>query len=109
MAAKPKPKIAGSFEEILAVADVGEKVVEVEEWGCAVKVRGLTRGEARRIGQDDLSAEDAEVFALSVAMLEPVLSEEQARRLVNEKGFAATEKILNEILDLSGMRPGFRS
>ena len=107
--AAAKPKIAGSFEEILAAADVGEKVVEVEEWGCAVKVRGLTRGEARKIGQDDMTEEDAEAYALHVAVLEPVISEEQARQLVNEKGFAATERLLNEILDLSGMRPGFRS
>lgn len=101
----------GTVEAVLAADDIKQAghLVELPEWGCSFRVRGLTRGEARRIGAENMTAEDSEVFALVHAVLEPSLSEEEARRILTEKGFGPTERLLDEILELSGMGAGFRS
>jgi hypothetical protein len=100
----------GTLEAVLAADDIKQAghIIEFPEWGCSFRVRGLTRGEARRIGGENMSAEDSEVFALVTAVLEPKLSEEEARRILTEKSFGPTERLLDEILELSGMGAGFR-
>lgn len=99
-----------SADELLAIDDVisGGKTITVPEWGYSVIVRGLTRGEARTVGEEGMSATEAEAYTLATALLEPKLTVEQARTLVTEKGYAGTERVLQEILSLSGMGAGFR-
>lgn len=101
--------VAASFEEIDEKDDLNEDVVAVEEWGCSVRVRGLSRGEIRAMGDDGVSAADAEALTLAAAMLEPKVTREQAEKLLEGKSYAATEKVLARILDLSGLGAGFRT
>ena len=103
--AKAKLEV-GSLDQIRSAQDVGQETVDVPEWGVAVTVRGLTRGEARLLGDD---AAEAEVRALQLALVEPAVSEDEAREILASKGFAATERVLRRILDLSGLGESFRS
>lgn len=99
-----------SLEQIRAADDTHAAegvLVEVPEWGGSVRVRGLTRGEARSLGEGTTPA-DAEVFTLQHGLVDPKVTAEEATALLDEKGFAATERVLVAILDLSGLTPGFR-
>ncbi len=106
--AEPLP-VAASFDVISAAEDIGEKTVEIEAWGCAVKIRGLTRGEVKHMAKDEVTAEAADVFALVTAVLEPKLTEEQATKLLTEKSVGAVDVLMNAILNESGLGAGFRA
>jgi hypothetical protein len=103
-------KQALTLEQIQQVEDVPGRVwVEVPEWGknAGVWIRGLTRGEVRRIN-DTSDEADADAFAISSAMVDPAMSVDDAKAL-DKKGLAATNRIMNAIKDASGLTPGFRS
>src|SRR3990167_2414352 len=106
MAKAGKLPVAESAAALFAAQDIQEEAVDVAEWGVAVKVRALTRGQARKLSE--LSNEEGEAYALMHGLVQPSVSPEEAARLVNEKGFASTEKVLEKILDLSGLTAGFR-
>ena len=108
MAGEKKLAVAASADVLVGADDSNTETVEVPEWGAAIRIRSLTRGEARKIGADDMTPEQAEVYVLSTACVEPVLTEAQASSLINDKSFGATEKVLNRILEVSGLVPGFR-
>ena len=109
MAAKEQKKLpVASVESLLAVDDSHASDVQIPEWGLSVRIRGMTRGEARKIGTEDMTPEDAEVYALHTCLVEPQLTAEQARQLVNDKGFGTTELLLRRILEVSGLVDGFR-
>lgn len=100
-----------SLDQIRAADDTRAAegvLVEVPEWGGSVRVRGLTRGEARSLGAEGTTPADAEVFTLQHGLVDPTVTVEEATALLDEKGFAATERVLIAILDLSGLTPGFR-
>lgn len=109
-AAKKAAASVVSLDQIRAADDTHAAegvLVAVPEWGGSVRVRGLTRGEARSLG-DGTTPADAEVFTLQHGLVEPAVTAEEAAVLLDEKGFAATERVLVAILDLSGLTPGFR-
>lgn len=113
MAAQPKRAVSSvvSLDQIRAADDTHAAegvLVEVPEWGGSVRVRGLTRGEARTLGAEGTTPTNAEVFTLHHGLVAPTVSVEEAATLLDEKGFAATERVLVAILDLSGLTPGFR-
>ena len=97
---------SGSLDAIRAAQDVGTETLDIPEWWVSVTVRGLTRGEARLLGED---AEEAEVQALKLAMVEPAVTDEEAREILASKAFGPTERVLRKILDLSGLGESFRS
>lgn len=104
MAARSNGKTlpVASAEELLAVNDSEGKPFEIKEWGKSVLLRGLTRGEARLCYQlTDLAAREASM--LNCAFVEPKLTPEQARDLIENKSFGVTEKLLERILELSGL------
>ena len=105
---KTKLAVAASADVLVGADDSNIEVLEVPEWGCSIRIRSLTRGEARLIGKDDMTPDQAEVYALKTACIEPVLNDEQAAALINNKSFGATERVLNRILEVSGLVPGFR-
>ena len=49
-----------------------------------------------------------EAYLLSVGMVEPAVTVEQATEIVNGKSFQALERILDRIVDLSGLGAQFR-
>lgn len=107
-AKKTELPVASSFEQIAAASDIGEKLVPIPAWGCSVKIRGLTRGEVKHMGKDEVSPEEADIYALVNAVLEPNLTEEQAAKLLTEKSVGAVDVLMNAILDESGLGAGFR-
>ena len=99
-----------SLDQIRAADDttaVEGRLIDVPEWGGQVRIRGLTRGEARKLGEGMTLAE-VEAFSLHRCLLDPRVTEAEAAALLDEKGFAATERVLAGIMDLSGLSPGFR-
>lgn len=110
MAAKPGKLPVGTFEQIESASDLGEgQVHEVPEWGMALKIRGLTRGEARLLSSEDSTPEDKEVSVLCCGVLDPKLTLEQARKILQEKAVGPTERLIDAILELSGMGDTFRN
>jgi len=96
-----------TFEDIVAAKDMGDvETVAVPEWKASVRVRGLSRGEVLSGRQDGVNYE---AYLLSVGMVEPAVTIEQATDIVNGKSFQALERILDRIVDLSGLGAGFRA
>ena len=96
-----------TFEEIVAAKDTGDvETVAVPEWAASVRVRGLTRGEVLSGRGEGVNYE---AYLLSVGMVEPVVTIEQATEIVNVKSFQAVDRILDRIVELSGLGAGFRA
>ncbi len=99
----------GTLEGILAAETTAAQGVtmDVPEWNCAVRLRGLTRGEVRAMAaQEDGQKEP---FALAACLIEPAITQEQAFELCNANSFAATQRVFDRILEVSGLAAGFRS
>ena len=101
---RKKPLAILTADALLAADDLKTEVVNVPEWGGAVKVRGLKKGE-----WDKAQAEDDEVkgnsFLLSCGILEPELTPEQVDQL-REKSLLAVNKLETAIIRCSGMDLG---
>jgi len=104
MPAKKLP-LAESVEQLLAVEDLNKsgKLVELPTWGLSVKIRGLTRSEVQHVGRDDVSEQEAEAYIVSTACIEPVITIEQAKEILENKSVKGTEELLNAILEESGL------
>ena len=109
--AAPKAKLpVGTFDQIVSASDLGEgQVHEVPEWGMALKIRGLTRGEARLLASEEATPEDKEVSVLLCGVIDPKLTPEQSRKILQEKAVGPTERLIDAILELSGMGDTFRN
>ncbi len=91
-----------SADQLLASNDLGGSPFEIKEWGLSVKLRGLTRGEARLCYElTDLPSREASM--LRCAFVEPTLTADQANDLIQNKSFGVTEKLLERVLELSGL------
>lgn len=96
-----------SIEEILASPDLGEKMVDVPEWGGAVKIRGLTKAAQQRLRRQatvngETDPDKLEILLLAECLVEPKITAEQAEQL-KEKSAAAIDRILREIMGLAGL------
>jgi hypothetical protein len=100
----------GNLSDILALKDTSEKVVEVPEWNCSVKVRAISKGNEMKIraasaakgkpnGIDDQKLEGM-YFVYGV--VEPEFKPEHLGQLM-EKSSGAFNRILQEILAISGL------
>jgi hypothetical protein len=96
-----------SLEQIRAAEDVASLVdVEMKEWGGVVKVRGLSRGEVLKL--KDFEGNDGDAWLVHVALVEPVLTLEEATAVVTEKGLSSVSALIEAILDASGIGTTFR-
>jgi hypothetical protein len=96
-----------SVEDIIAAKDLGEKEIEMPEWGGSVVIRGLGYGEFVTIREKAMigGEQDERIFGrllLAASFVDPVLSEDQADALFN-KSSAAVARISDEIVQLSGI------
>ena len=99
----------GTLEQIIEVDDTHSAGVKVDvpEWGLAVLVRGLTYGEVREFGEvQDGIASDA--FLLKTGLVSPSITPEQATELVSKKGRVGLQRVVEKVVELSGMGTGFR-
>ena len=97
---------SGSLDTIRAAQDVGTETLDIPEWGVSVTVKGLTMAEVRSLGDDPV---ESEVRALTLGMVEPTVSEDEARSILDTKAFSPTQTVLMKVLELSGMGATFRS
>jgi len=109
----PKKELPlGTVDQILGAEDLSKdgRVVELLTWGLSVKIRGLTRSEVQHCGRDDVSEQEAEAFIVSTAVMDPPISMEQAKEILETKSVKGTEELLNAILEESGLSSdNFRS
>ena len=97
-----------SLNDILAVADVETRRVDVPEWGGTVVIKGLTKRDQQRLRKQASAAAgtfDADVMEhliLSQCLAEPVVTPEQAAQLL-EKSAAAVDRVLTAIMDITGL------
>jgi len=96
-----------TLDDILAKDDLGEKEVNVPEWGGTVVIRGLGYGEFVSVRDKSIvnGEQDETIFGvglLAAAFVNPVLNEEQAKALFN-KSSAAVVRLTGEIVSLSGI------
>lgn len=101
-----RQKIASAEELVAASAAVHGEPFTLPN-GLTVVLRSLTRGEVREFA--DLTPDEADVRGLMLGLLEPQLSEEQAREmLADDKTVAVSIPILKRILEVSGVTDTFR-
>lgn len=86
-------KVAGKTETV----DLGD--------GDAVVVRGLTRGEAGRVGKID-DEQEVECMALHLALVEPALSIEDVRAWQESDEAGVLQLVVDAVQRLSGTAPG---
>ena len=95
-----------TFEQLAAAAALETKTVDIPELGGAVTIRSLSRAECMAFAAQE--AADAEAAAITLGMVEPAVSDEQARQLIAGKAGVGI-KLARAILDLSGLGDSFRS
>ena len=98
-----------SIDEILAAPDLGEKTVEVPEWGGAVKVKGMTKREQQQLRKQamdpltgQIDPDKMEILMLAHCLAEPKITTEQAEAL-SQKSASAFDKVLTAIMDVAGL------
>lgn len=110
-----RPKIL-SLEDIQATEDLGEQTVEVQEWGGAVKIRGLAHGEVVDIFRElDLEVDDSgnlrvpaaragewQLALVAAGLVEPEVDEEALSSL-SAKSTKAIARVSDAISELSGL------
>lgn len=98
----------GDVAGILALDDAKEAWVEVPEWNCKVKVKSLSKAEqiyARRGAADGKGGIDEsrlEGLLLVSGIVEPKFTKDHIAQLF-EKNATALDRILGEIMGVSGM------
>lgn len=99
-------------EAILGAKDFKEMLVEMPEWGGAVKVRTLSMGARYEISanaRDAKGARDNTAMAISTlvhGVVEPKLTREQAQQIVATKPLETVDKVLDAVWRLSGILEG---
>lgn len=96
----------GTREGILAAKDLPEETIEVQEWGCAIKIRALTLAQRARtteasVNKGQVNTSRAAILTFIEGVIEPkfTLADYDALR---EKS-AVIEKIALRIMALSGV------
>lgn len=77
--------------------------VDLPSLGGSVKVRGLTRAEALRVQGKQMDSLEAERRLLHLAMVDPLMSEEEVRQWQHVAPAGELQPISDAILRLSGM------
>lgn len=103
------PKIL-SVEDILTAPDIQERVVEVPEWGGAVKIKSFTKQRQIQLraqavdGKGEVDSERMELLMFIEGVVEPRFSAQHID-LLKEKSASAMDRVLSAILDLGGLTP----
>lgn len=89
-------------KENLLKARFGEEEVEIPDVGT-VRVRGLTRGQALQLEGKEMDAGLMERRLISLAMVEPKLTEEEVEQWQNNTLAGELQAVMEAIVRLSGM------
>lgn len=96
-------------EALLGAPDLPEQVVEVPEWGGAVRLRALTVGQLQDVRKrstvrDEIDGELMDLHFLLEAMVEPRLTQDQLGQLT-AKNNAVVSRLVREAVILSNSSP----
>lgn len=91
-------------KELFLKARIPERVVDIPDVG-EVRLRGLTRAEAKRVQEllQPESKEDADAVMLSLCMVQPEISPSEAAAWLEEASLQEASLLLAACLDLSGL------
>ena len=96
-------------EAIIAAADITDEIVEVPEWGGAVKVRGMSVADRTALLEkiidektEKIDQEKATLVAFIVGVVEPKFTEADFPAL-RQKSAAALDRVTAAFLKLSGI------
>lgn len=97
----------GTLEQILGAKDSNEDYVNAPEWGCRVKVKGLSKAEQVRLRKQSTRSgklDEAKMEGLVIVhgMVEPKITPDRVDALF-EKSSGVVDRILLKIFELSGM------
>lgn len=106
MAARKQVRVL-SVEEVLAVDDRPERVVEVPEWGGAVRIKALSLGQLQDIRTratvgGEVDEAKSTLYMLQEGIVEPRLTEAQVEML-RQKSVPAIVRLLTAISELSAV------
>lgn len=90
-------------DALLAKREQTTEDVELPALGGTVRVRGLSRSEALKVTGRKLDAGEAERVLLAIALLDPVLTEDEVRTWQRNAPAGELQPIQDAILRLSGM------
>lgn len=79
-----------------------ERDVEIEGVGT-IRIRSLSRAEALEVRGVEMSIEALERKVLSLACIDPVLTEDEVAEWQNASAANELEAVMNAIIELSGM------
>jgi hypothetical protein len=108
--AEPGPELEyGDVESILAAVDIDEEDFPVPEWGCKLRLRGLSKAEQfaiRReaaVGQKagTINEETLEILMFLAGVVKPKFGREHFGRL-KTKNSGVMDRVLMKITKLSG-------
>lgn len=107
MADKKKTLELGNVADILAFDDSKDKLLEVPEWNCSVKIKALTKADqfkARKAAttRGQLDEVKLEGLMLITGIVEPKFSPEHLDGLMKKQA-SVIDRILTEIMELSGV------
>lgn len=95
-----------SKEDILGLPDVPEKIVNIEEWGFSIKIKGMSKGMAVKLGrllkETELDAFEYQIHLLKECVVDPELDDDLIEKLY-EKDSQIVDKIFVEINKLNGL------
>lgn len=108
-----KPPHILSVEDIDNASDIKEEIVEVSEWGGAVKVRGLTRDETRElfaeiasnvVADEDGNLPIANQMDYQVALIvRGAIEPELTAEVLGRRAQSGVKQLSDEIAVLSGL------
>lgn len=89
-------------KEALFEKSLPEETVELGP-GRSVRVRALTRDEALKVADRELSKKRAEQLVLSKAMVDPMLTEDEVGRWQRSSAAGEIQRVFDTVTRLSGL------
>jgi len=94
-----------SVEDIKKAVDTETKVIDVPEWGGAIKIKSITKGaqwKMAKASEDKMDASLFEKLLLVNSIIEPVFDEETIE-ILYEKSAEVVNRVLASIYNISGL------
>ena len=96
-----------SIDDILKCPDLEERTVDVPEWGGQVKVKGFSKATQQQMRKEatydgEIDSDRLEMFMFIYGVIEPKCDKSHYEQL-REKSAGAIDKIVKEIMSVSGM------
>lgn len=101
-----------SAEDLLGKSTLREAYVDVPEWGCRVKVREMSMGAYQQVqekatdGRGALDESKLQAYLVIAGIVEPDLGDD-AYEWVRGQSMRAVNRVLEKVMDLSGMGASF--